>query len=120
MTPLQFRDQLNKKASSLYKDMRKEDILSKLKLIQESEQSTASSTHGESQHYQRMAIQPIQVMESWLTPEQFQGFLLGSILKYLGRYNQISSNKGGIKDLRKAMDYLEWLMDSITDEDQEN
>lgn len=37
--------------------------------------------------------------------DQFKGFLRGNALKYLIRYEL----KGGIEDLRKAMDYIERL-----------
>lgn len=37
--------------------------------------------------------------------EQFKGFLRGNALKYLIRYEQ----KGGVDDLRKALDYIERL-----------
>ena len=39
--------------------------------------------------------------------EQFKGFLRGNALKYLIRYEQ----KGGIEDLKKALDYIERLVD---------
>lgn len=39
--------------------------------------------------------------------EQFKGFLRGNALKYLIRYEQ----KGGIEDLRKALDYIERLVE---------
>lgn len=86
---------------------RLQNILESLKETQEENHRT----HGESHHYQRMTIQPIQVIESWLTTDQFKGFLLGNILKYIGRYNLDGDHKGGVKDLHKAMDYLEWLID---------
>lgn len=69
-------------------------------------------THGDSDHYQTMEIQPIRVIESWLTTEQFKGFLFGNVLKYLGRYNLEGTHKGGAKDLRKAMDYIGWMIES--------
>lgn len=39
--------------------------------------------------------------------EQFKGFLRGNALKYLIRYEQ----KGGIEDLKKALDYIDRLVD---------
>ena len=100
--------------SSNYKQQtrkRLQDIMSALKDTQEEDRKT----HGESDHYQRMAIQPIQVIESWLTTDQFKGFLPGNVLKYVGRYNLQGLHKGGLKDLRKAMDYLDWLIDAERD-----
>lgn len=41
-------------------------------------------------------------LEKILGPEEFKGFLRGNAIKYLIRYKL----KGGIKDLKKAMDYI--------------
>lgn len=45
------------------------------------------------------------VVAKILGEEQFKGFLRGNALKYLIRYEQ----KGGIEDLRKALDHIERL-----------
>ena len=42
------------------------------------------------------------VLEKILGPEEFKGFLRGNAIKYLIRYKL----KGGIEDLKKAMDYI--------------
>ena len=47
--------------------------------------------------------------------EQFKGFLRGNALKYLIRYEQ----KGGIDDLKKALDYIERLSKLEEDLDDE-
>lgn len=47
--------------------------------------------------------------------EQFKGFLRGNALKYLIRYEL----KGGIEDLKKALDYIERLVDLEEDLDDE-
>lgn len=41
-----------------------------------------------------------------LTPEQFEGFVLGNIYKYVKRYK----HKNGVKDLKKAKDYIDLLI----------
>lgn len=92
---------------------RLQSIFDALKEAQEEDRQT----HGESVHYQNMTIQPIQVIESWLTVDQYKGFLLGNVLKYVGRYNVQGTHKGGIKDLRKALDYLGWLIDAVQEQD---
>ena len=38
-------------------------------------------------HYKKMAVQPWDAMEAWLTPEEFVGYLRGNILKYHARAN---------------------------------
>ena len=46
------------------------------------------------------------IIEKILGPEEFKGFLRGNAIKYLIRYKQ----KGGIEDLKKAMDYINRLL----------
>lgn len=41
-------------------------------------------------------------LEKILGSEEFKGFLRGNAIKYLIRYKQ----KGGVEDLKKAMDYI--------------
>lgn len=62
-------------------------------------------------HYCNMGVQPWDAMQVWLTPEQFSGFLLGNTIKYLARLNTKAPGKGGLPDLRKAMHYLEKLIE---------
>lgn len=47
------------------------------------------------------------VVAKILGREQFKGFLRGNALKYLIRYEL----KGGVDDLKKALDYIERLVD---------
>lgn len=45
----------------------------------------------------------IKVLEAWLTPEQFEGFLLGNYIKYVSRLGK----KGDpVEDAKKALWYL--------------
>lgn len=51
----------------------------------------------------------IKVLKAWLTPEQYEGFLLGNTIKYLSRIDR----KGGAEsstDLGKAEWYLKELI----------
>lgn len=57
-------------------------------------------------HYRDTPIQPWDALESWMTPEEFAGFLRGNAVKYLAR----ASRKGGVEDYRKAIHYLEKLV----------
>lgn len=58
-------------------------------------------------HYRDMTVQPWDALESWLTPEQFIGFLIGSAIAYLARFNAHVPGKGGLQDLQKAVHYLQ-------------
>jgi hypothetical protein len=58
-------------------------------------------------HYQRLDIQPWAFMQSFMTREAFNGFLLGNATKYIAR----AGKKGdAATDIRKATHYLaKWL-----------
>ena len=44
-----------------------------------------------------------------MTPEEYRGFLLGNVLKYLSRLGK----KGpALEDARKARQYLDWLIEA--------
>lgn len=61
-------------------------------------------------HYKVGGIQPIDYMRCKLSKEQFEGFCLGNVIKYVSR----SDYKGSkIADLKKAQDYLNWLIESV-------
>lgn len=57
-------------------------------------------------YYDAGGIETIAIIQSKLTPEQFQGFLLGNALKYLCRANHKENFK---RDLYKAQKYIEIL-----------
>ena len=58
-------------------------------------------------HYTSKTVQPWAAMESWMTKEQFSGFLRGNSIKYLASCD----DKGGIEDLKKARHYLDKLIE---------
>ena len=58
-------------------------------------------------HYKNMGVQPWKAMESWMTPEQFAGFLRGNAIKYLARCDA----KGGLDDVKKARHYIDKLIE---------
>lgn len=64
------------------------------------------------EHYTANGIQPIDLMRKNFTPEAFQGFLEGNIIKYVLRHRR----KNGVEDLRKAMTYLTWLIEEEENE----
>lgn len=69
--------------------------------------SAARSRQEGGDHYRAMAVQPWDAMQAWMSREQFFGFLLGNVIKYLGRVNAKAPGKGGLLDLQKALHYLE-------------
>ena len=64
------------------------------------------------QHYTQGGIETIDYLQAKMTQEQFEGYLLGNILKYVSRY----PHKNGIEDLQKAEWYLNKLIEVKEDE----
>lgn len=56
-------------------------------------------------HYLDMPMQPWEVMEAVLTPEEFRGFLKGNVIKYSMR----AGRKDGSDDAGKAQHYRQKL-----------
>lgn len=66
-------------------------------------------------HYTDKALQPWDAMQAWMSPEAFEGFLLGSAIAYLARYHTVDvPGKGGVLDIAKAKHYLEKLLEVAT------
>lgn len=57
-------------------------------------------------HYENLKLDPLDIMFSNFTKEEYIGFLKGNILKYLLRYE----SKGGVEDLLKCKSYLNMLI----------
>jgi hypothetical protein len=71
-------------------------------------------------HYQRLTLEPIAVMASWLTREQLTGFYLGNCMKYLARFNMNDvPEKGGLPDLEKASFYINEVVKLTGSQQQE-
>lgn len=62
------------------------------------------------QHYTNGKYQTIDIIKDKLSNEQYRGYLIGNILKYMTRFQY----KNGIEDLKKAKQYLEWLIENDT------
>lgn len=67
----------------------------------------ANQTQVGGDHYLINSVQPWDAMQSWMTREQFVGFLRGNAIKYLAR----ADLKGGIEDFKKARHYLDKLIE---------
>jgi len=68
---------------------------------------SANDTQVGGDHYRKKSVQPWDAMQSWMTPEQFSGYLLGGTFKYLARYRE----KGGVVDLEKGRHTLDKLIE---------
>lgn len=60
------------------------------------------------QHYTQGGIETIDYLKAKLTHEQYVGFLIGNVLKYVSRFNL----KNGQEDLKKAQWYLNKVVES--------
>lgn len=72
---------------------------------------TSSANCGVSakqEHYQKSAMQPIQVAQRIFTYDQFCGFLMGNYLKYSMRKG-LKQGEDSSKDEEKALQYAYWL-----------
>ena len=63
-------------------------------------------------HYDSNGVDTISFIKAKLTPEQFQGYLLGNVMKYVSRCNYKGSAKS---DIEKALAYLTWLNEEHQD-----
>jgi hypothetical protein len=89
--------------SNIYEDYVKQGLL-------KPPVSAASTFQVGGDHYHNKGTyQPWNVMESWMTPEEFKGFLKGNVIKYIAR----SEEKGGMQDLEKAQHYLAKLLEML-------
>ena len=59
-------------------------------------------------HYTFGSIEVINYIRDKMTPDEFQGYCMGNILKYISRHK----HKNGVEDLKKAQVYLGWLIES--------
>jgi hypothetical protein len=64
-------------------------------------------------HYQQAEIQPIEIMQEYLTPEEFRGFLKGNVIKYSLRANFKGHEQ---VDIDKAFQYAKWLGQALRGE----
>lgn len=57
-------------------------------------------------YYREMEYEPIEVIQSVMTDEQFEGFLWGNIIKYAMRYGK---KEDKVKTAEKIENYARWL-----------
>ena len=66
-------------------------------------------------HYTVGGIQPIEYMKCKMSKEQYEGFCLGNVIKYISRCDFKDAK---VSDLKKAKDYLTWLIESVESENK--
>jgi len=68
-------------------------------------------------HYKQRDKESIEIIKSSLMKDEFHGFLVGNVYKYLNRYRYKGTPK---EDLGKAIHYLQALQYVIDNPDCEN
>lgn len=61
-------------------------------------------------HYTDKQIEVIDYIRDTQTQEEFVGYCLGNVIKYVSRWRK----KGGVEDLKKAQVYLGWAIEKAT------
>lgn len=59
-------------------------------------------------HYCQGGIECIKAIEASMSPEGFQDYCKGNVMKYIWRWRE----KNGLEDLKKAQVYLGWMIES--------
>ncbi len=72
----------------------------------ETKQPPDGGTSQEATHYQLLQQQPIEIMQTLFSPEEFKGFLRGNIIKYVLRYGHKDDCR---KEAEKIAQYAQWL-----------
>ena len=67
-------------------------------------------------HYCQGGIECIKAIEVSMTPEEFQGYCKGNVMKYVWRFRE----KNGLEDLKKAQVYLGWMIESKEKQEKTN
>jgi len=74
--------------------------------LMEKLESDSEEAKTKGSHYEKAAMQPLEVMQRIMTTEQFEGFLYGCCLKYLLRKDYKGQRES---DEYKARQYAYWL-----------
>lgn len=75
---------------------------------QEEKEMTQQDAVVHPPHYCQGGIECIKAIEASMTPEEFQGYCKGNVMKYIWRFRE----KNGLEDLKKAQVYLGWMVES--------
>lgn len=73
-----------------------------------SSKKVADSYQVDGDHYTALAVQPWDAMQSWMTDDQFIGYLKGNAIKYIARMGKKNSS-----DLQKAQHYIQKLTEVL-------
>ena len=66
---------------------------------------------GGNHYHKHGEYQPWDVLRAWLTPEEYRGYMKGTMIVYLAR----ERDKGGDLDISKVQHYAEKLCEVLND-----
>lgn len=75
--------------------------------IEASEEEEVSDAVNKPNHYASGKYEVIDYIEDKLSSEQYEGYCMGNVIKYVSRYQL----KNGTEDLEKAKVYLSWAIE---------
>lgn len=75
--------------------------------MDENKKTPAEGTPEDAVHYHG-AVEPIELMQAILTPDEFKGFLKGNAIKYAFRAGR-KAGESAEKDRNKFLVYSQWL-----------
>ena len=75
--------------------------------MNEDKKKPIAGSPDEAKHYHG-AVEPIEIMQSILTPDEFKGFLKGNAIKYAFRAGR-KAGESAEKDKTKFLVYSNWL-----------
>ena len=67
-------------------------------------------------HYCTGKVETIESIKNIVTgnPSEFQSYAIGNVVKYISRYHK----KGGAEDIKKAIKYLEFVLQDLEDDEK--
>ena len=83
---------------------------------QDEKETTQPDNVNHPGHYTQGGIECIKAIEASMTPEEFQGYCKGNVIKYCWRFRE----KNGLEDLKKAQVYLGWMIESKEKQEHQN
>ena len=76
------------------------------------EEHAKDSTVDSPSYYKQASVEAIELMKELMTPQQFEGFVWGNVIKYAYRYGKKGSRA---ETAAKIKQYAEWLEEEATD-----
>ena len=85
-----------------------DDMLDELQVVDDKREEAENISKNSSSYYDIGGISVNDVIRAKLTPEEYAGWCKGNILKYTMRAKYKENEN---KDLKKAADYMRWLIE---------